>query len=304
MDDKKKVNQAFIRRRKKEYLSSIIISFLKINKCFDNLYRDFFKHEARFDDFLESGFSDRINKLCDMSIQDLKEKTDFLFRRAEVVDPYDSEICVNFDDLRNILAEVEQKQNNKIKKNELYRKLSRSLLNQSIDCNINKIYRKLMVLKENLYELEFYRFRYIHEHQILENALTLFRTLEHAVNENEENELHHIVELDKLSQKILYDTRNHTKMILELCNSLFKETAVVLFYKIQDSVHNEVLILNIVENLELVESLYGEGSGEKIFLKMFEGTDYSEGTGIERAHSFLRNNCGNISGIGDLALKG
>jgi len=299
VNGEKRVDQAFIRRRKKEYQSVIVISFLKVYKCFKSLYRDFYKYEEDYSDFTDSGFSERINKLCEMSILDLKERTDFLFRNSVDIDKCNSETLEKYIDLKKMLTSGKNDQIKKKKMKDLFLELRRTLLNQSIDSNINKIYRKLMVLKENLYELEFYRIRSIQEHQLIDKTGSLLKLFNQVLNEKEEDEMQHIIKLDRLSRKIISDTISHTKMVLDICTSLFKETSVVLLYIIQDSGRNEVLILNLLENIELIETIYGKGASERIFSRMFTGIDSTGNSGTEKALNFLKNNCDNISGLPD-----
>ena len=299
MSGEKWINRPYTRRRKKESLAQLVVRFLIAYNEFNRVYRVFNKYEGLGNDFTESGLSHRMDKLCDIIFIDLKKKSDFLYRNLGDENNRYSEIPIKYDDLKKMLTISEDDKIEKNKTKFLFIELNRALLNQSIDCNINRIFRKLIVLKENLYELEFYKVQYAQEHLYINKTVSLLKEFDYVFDENETEELNQIYELDRLSQKILGDTKIHARLVLKSCNSLFKETSEILLYIIQDSGSNEVLALNLLRERDLVENIYGDGALERIFSRIYMQMNIYGNTGLEKAINYLRNNCDNISELSD-----
>lgn len=295
MNQENRANQAFVRRRKKEFLSQIFIEFLKGDYLFSSLLRDSFIKGSLIEDFTESGLSERINTLYEKIFIELVRKMDFLYRRKiDEDDGYSETIALK-------MTENELLNNSKIK--DKLSEINKTFLNQSLDSNIHRLSRKLLVLKENLYELDSFEYRYKQEHQYSDETISLLKGYGHVFDRVEEDELNEIKKMERLNRKILSDTKSHTKMLLNLCKSLFEETAIILLHIIQDSGDNEVLVLNLFRENELVEHIYGEGASERIFTKMFKESDYPGNTGLEQAINFLTNNCNNFSVNPDSSLN-
>ena len=60
---------------------------------------------------------------------------------------------------------------------------------------------------------------------------------------------------------------------------------------------NEILVLNLLQNADLLEQVYGDGSAEAIFTDLCRGRRLAGKTGTEKAVTYVRARCGNITGL-------
>ncbi len=100
------------------------------------------------------------------------------------------------------------------------------------------------------------------------------------------------------SEKQLYsETESLASRMVERCDELFGNAADALrrFLTIGDD--NEILVLNLLQNVDLLEQVYGAGSAEGIFSDLLKGKRLSGKTGKERAAAYVRAKCGNVTGL-------
>jgi len=289
-------SQSYISRRKKECLSLLVVRFFKAYDAFNGLYRDFLENGYDSNNLVKADFFKRIKYLEESLFFDIEKKSRFLFRGEIDKNNKYTEIQVKYDDLNRYLAS----ENSSTKENEVkntFSELRKSLLNKSIDSNIGRIFHILMILKVNFYELEYYEAEYVQEHKYVLKIESLFRKLGRALNDSERDELNHIKEIDKIGRKITTDTKNHIKIALGRCKSLFHETSEILLHVIHESRKNEILILNLLRERELVDKIFGCNAHEHIFSKMYKSMPNLGNTGLEKATNYCKYNCGNITGL-------
>lgn len=137
---------------------------------------------------------------------------------------------------------------------------------RSLDSLIGTGYHLALILQESLYQVE----RYTPE---LEK------------------------EKDELSARVAAESAALAVTVEERCRAVFKGIAEVVHRFLARAHDNEILVLNLVQNVDLLERVYGEGSAEKIFSALCSGHDLVGATAFERALSFLRERCGNTTGI-------
>ena len=290
------LNQSYIGRRKKEYLSLLVVRFFKAYDVFNDIYRDFLEYEYDNNGVAKSALFERIKNLEESLFFDIEKKSQFLFRSEIGKNNKYTEIQAKYDDLNRYLAA----KNSSITENEVkntFSELRKSLLNKSIDSNIRRIFHILTILKVNFYELEYYEVEYVQEHKYVLKIESLFRKLGRALNDSERDELNHIKEIDKLGRKISTDTKNHIKIALGRCKSLFHETSEILLHVIHESRKNEILDLNLLRERELVDKIFGSNAHENIFSKMYKTVPNWGNTGVEKAINYCKYNCGNITGL-------
>ncbi len=78
---------------------------------------------------------------------------------------------------------------------------------------------------------------------------------------------------------------------------VFRGTAEVVHRYVTKAHDNEILVLNLVQNVDLLEQVYGKGSAEEIFAAVCRGHDLPGATAYERALAFVRARCGNTTAL-------
>lgn len=289
-------SQSGVGRRKEEYLSLLVIMFLKAYNDFNGIYIDYLEYEydKNIDD--KSIFFKRIKNLEESLFLDIEKKSHFIF--GDDIDKNNTftEIQTKYDDLQRYLT----LKDNSIQKNEvknIFYELRKSLLNKSMDINIKRIFHLLMIIKENFYELEYPEIKYIQEHDFAGKIESLFNKLEYKLNDSERDEFNHIKEIGSISRKIITDVKSHARMAADRCMTLFYETSEILLHVIHESRNNEFLILNMLREKELVNKVYGCNAYEHIFSKMYESMPNMGNTGLEKAVNYCKYSCGNITGL-------
>jgi hypothetical protein len=136
---------------------------------------------------------------------------------------------------------------------------------RSIDSYVGTGYHVLLILRESLYQVEHYA--------------------PEIANRGE-------------SEKQLYsDTEGLAERMVERCDELFSDAAKALRHFMSGADSNEILVLNLLQNVELLEQVYGPGSADEIFCDLCKGKRLAGKTGMERAASFVRAKCGNVTGL-------
>ena len=290
-------NRSYIARRKKEFLSLLIVRFLHAYDIFNDVYEDYRKHglgNTGYRAQTDGSIFNRINHLEKSLFYDIESKSRFLFRRSRSTNLKDTEIQSKYDDLIAYLS-FERSSVNDGEIGNTFSQLRKSLLNKSLDTNIGKILHILTLLRVNLHELEHYDAEYAREHEYVVKIESLFNKSGRVLEKQERHELDHIRDIDKISHKIVSDTKNHIKIAMQRCRSLFHETSQLLLHIIQEARNNEVLVLNLIRERELIDRIYGFKAHERIFFGMYAAMPNLGNTGLEKAISFCRYNCNNTS---------
>ena len=154
-----------------------------------------------------------------------------------------------------------------------------------------------MILRESLYQLEFYVPQFTQEHHLLDGIESLAAEVGYEFSREECHEIQHLKQLDRLSQTITSDIKERADRAIEQCNLLFRETAEVLKHHMEESANNEVLVLNLLQNRELAERTYGNGALEEICSEMLKTIDVAGSSGIDKAVNFVRQRSGNVTAL-------
>jgi tRNA U34 5-carboxymethylaminomethyl modifying GTPase MnmE/TrmE len=125
----------------------------------------------------------------------------------------------------------------------------------------------------------------------------LTQRIGYDLDTEEEHELMHIRQVAELCQGIAADTQELASIALERCYSLFLETAEVMRHSIEEAKDNEVLVLNLLQERDLVDLVYGPGAADDILDHMFRGVGGPESTGRRKAEKHARERCGNVEGL-------
>ena len=136
---------------------------------------------------------------------------------------------------------------------------------RSIDSSIGTGFHLLLILRESLYQIDRYA-----------------------------------PELDadsETSTQLSAETEGLAGRMVSRCSELFESAAGALRRFITSVVDNEILVLNLLQNIDLLEQVYGAGSAEAIFSELCKGKRLAGRTGIEKAFSFTRGKCGNVTGL-------
>ncbi|HTP59163.1 MAG TPA: hypothetical protein VMM82_09615 [Spirochaetia bacterium] len=136
---------------------------------------------------------------------------------------------------------------------------------RSIDSYVGTGYHVLLILRESLYQVEHYA------PEIADRAD---------------------------SEKQLYtDTEVLAGRMVERCDELFTDAAKALRHFMTAAEDNEILVLNLLQNIELLEHVYGANAAEEIFCDLCKGKRVAGRTGMERALSLVKAKCGNVTGL-------
>ncbi len=136
---------------------------------------------------------------------------------------------------------------------------------RSIDSYVGTGYHVLLILRESLYQVEHYA---------------------PEIEGRGESERQLYVETQDLSSRMV-----------ERCGELFEDAAQALRRFITSADDNEILVLNLLENLTLLEQVYGAGSADDIFSDLCKGKRLAGKTGTEKAEAYAKAKCGNITGL-------
>jgi len=292
-----RVQAQYVARRKKEDLSFMVIRFMKVHVLFSEIYTEFQAIQNEGGDFGHSGLFDKIRKLEEGLVFDIKEKAHFLFR-SEIPEAGEANgVGGRFADLEKILSTGKHQKANRTNARKIFSALRKSLVSKSIDSYIGTGFHLFMILRESVYQLEYYVPDYLSELGYLTRIEGLTQEIGYEFDEEEEHELDHIRQVVKLCQSITTDTKELATTALERCMTLFRETAEILRHSIEESGSNEVLVLNLLKERQLVERIYGPGSWETLLGHMFRSSGQAGESGVEKAVRFVRKTCGNTEAL-------
>jgi hypothetical protein len=290
-----RVQEKYVTRRKKEDLALLVVRFMKAHALFSEIYGQFKDLQREKGDFQHSGLFDKIRDLEEKLVFDIKEKAHFLFRSERTGGGEPEPIGSRIADLERVLLECQD--TDRTEAQELLSELRKSLVSKSIDSYVGTGFHLFMILRESVYQLEYYVPQYLSELQYLDRIEALTSRIGYRFDEEEERELKHIKQVVKLCQSIAADTRNLAATALERCMVLFRETAQILRHSIEGAASNEVLVLNLLTERRLVEQVYGPGAWESILESMFRSSGEDGGSALSRAEAFVRRTCGNVEAL-------
>jgi hypothetical protein len=276
-------HQQFESRRRKEQQAFLVVKFLRAWVLFRSIAQES-RGSLREGSLAGSGLFDKVRDLADSVVYDLKEKAHSLFRNgAHLENEHAAELAATARPPRVTRQRLASMKNN--------------IETLSIDSYIGTIYHLLQILQESLYQIERYTPELEKEKKGIGRMLELSRAAGAAFSSEERAELERLKALDEISDRIAADSEELAMRVMERCEALFAGTAEVIRHFVVSACDNEILVLNLLENRGLMESVYGEGSSERIFSELCKGKAFSGATGLERALNYARSKCGNVSAL-------
>jgi hypothetical protein len=272
--------EQFDARRRKEQLAFLVVKFLRAYASFQSINADF----RRLTDagcLAGCGLFERVRDLEESLVFDLKEKAHYLFRKTGSAAP-GSVIPATGDpkDTRKLIAGMKN-----------------NIETRSIDSYIGTGWHLLQILQESLYQIERYTPELEKEKGEISRILDLARSSGYKFSLEERAELERLKALDEISVKLAAESEELALRIMERCEALFAGTADVIRNFVASQNDNEILVLNLLEQRDLIEKVYGEGSSEAIFWDLCKGRGFAGRSGLERAVNFARAKCGNATAI-------
>ncbi len=268
----------FESRRRKEHLAFLAVKFLKAYESFHAI-REEFQKAMRDDCLAESGLYTSVWELVQSLAFDMKEKAHHLFRAGPRTGKRAEPGAADKGSRRMI------------------NELKASIEERAIDSYIATGYHLLLILGESLYQLERYAPEFKKEQGQIARIERLAKRAGYTFNPEEMSELERLHALSDISMKVNAETEELIFRFMVRCESLFKGTAEVMRSFIEGAGENEILIQNLLQNVALLEKVYGEGSAERIFWALCRHKRVEGQTGLEKAANFARAKCGNVTGL-------
>ena len=270
--------EQFEPRRRKEYLAFLVVKFLRAYVAFRAIQEGFEK-AVKENRLAESGLYKLVWELQDTLGFDMKEKAHYLFRSGLRGEEPGGDGAAEKSTRRMI------------------QKLKSSIETRSIDSYIGTGYHLLLILGESLYQLEHYAPEFRTEQGQIAEIEKLAEDAGYTFSPEEAAEMEQLRALSDISMKVSAETEELIFRFMVRCESLFKGTAEAIRRFIEGATENEILIMNLVQNVDLLEKVYGQGSAEKIFWVLCRHKRVEGQTGLERALCFSRMKCGNVTGL-------
>jgi len=265
----------FEARRRKEQVAFFVVKFLRMYVSFREIAEEFHVRSAS-GNLAGSGLFDRVGGLAQSIAFDLKELAHVLFRSRNGHDAAEPPA----HGAREILAGM-----------------NTVLERRSLDSYIGTGYHLLLILHESLYQIERYSPELDKEKAEIARIMELARAEAPGLPPDQRAELERLRSLDEISAKLARDSAELARVVLTRCEELLKATALVIRRFGVSAKDNEILVLNLLENRDLVEKVYGDGEAEAIFAELCTGPGFKGRTGLDRALAFVRGRCGNVSGL-------
>jgi hypothetical protein len=268
----------FESRRRKEQLAVLVVKFLKAFTMFRGIH-DQFHAAARNGCLTGCGLFQKVLELQESLAFDMKEKAHYLFRAGGK----------NGGIVRDSSGEKSAKS--------IIGELKSAIETRSIDSYIGTGFHLLLILGESLYQLDHYTPEFKKEQAQIARIERLAKRAGYTFTAEELNELERLRALSEISMKVSAETEELAFRFMQRCDSLFIGTAEVIRHFIEGAGDNEVLIQNLLQNIGLLEQVYGQDSAERIFWALCRHKKCEGRTGLEKAMSFARQKCGNVTGL-------
>jgi hypothetical protein len=269
----------FEARRRKEQVAFFVVKFLRMYVLFKEIAAEFHSHFTSTTsvgcELAQSGLFEKVAGLSQSIGFELKELAHSLFRAQNGHDAPTGPRGTRerLTDMKTVLER------------------------RSLDSYIGTGYHLLLILQESLYQIERYSPQLDEEKREIGRIMELSRAGGSGFGADQRAELERLQALDAISAKLAIDSAEFARVVLGRCEELLEGTAKVIRRFGVSANDNEILILNLLQNRDLVEQVYGSGAAEAIFSELCAGSGSAGHTGMERALAFVRAHCGNISGL-------
>ena len=271
---------SFETRRHKEGVAFLVVKSLRVAVTFRGIAHDFRKL-LEAGELADGGLCDRLRELTESVAFDQKEKAHLLFRNEKRLG---NGVTTDAQDMERALAAMKV-----------------SIERRTIDSYVGTGYHLLLILQESLYQVERYTPELQREKEEILRLLAIADASSYPFTGEERAELARLQTVEAISSAFAHDSVDLAKRIMGRCEKVMKRTAEVIRRFIVSANDNEILILNLLENRELVEDVYGEGAAEELLRDLCAGPDFSGVTGVERALSYVRAHCGNVTGVASIS---
>jgi hypothetical protein len=265
----------FEARRRKEQVAFLVVKFLRMYVSLKEIAREFHVRSAS-GTLAGSGLFEKVGALARSIAFDLKELAHALFRGRNERDNGEGRARGT----RELLAGMKT-----------------ILERRSLDSYIGTGYHLLMILEESLYQIERYSPELDKEKSQIARIMELARVEARGFPPDQRGELERLRALDEISAKLAVDSAELARVVMGRCEELLEGTASVIRRFGTSANDNEILVLNLLQNRDLVEKVYGDGAAEAILAELCTGHGFKGRTGIDRALAFVRARCGNVSGL-------
>jgi hypothetical protein len=269
----------FETRRRKEQVAFLVVKFLRMYVSFKGIAEEFHSRSASpataGNGLARSGLFEKVAVLAQSIGFELKELAHSLFRAQNGHDN-----PARPRGTGEILSGMKQ-----------------VLERRSLDSYIGTGYHLLLILQESLYQIEHYSPELDEEKSEIGRIMELARAGGPGLGADQRSEAERLQTLEAISAKLAVDSAELARVVLGRCEELLEGTAKVIRRFGVSANDNEILVLNLLQNIGLVEKVYGAGSAEMIFSELCAGSDFKGRTGLERARAFVRARCGNVSGL-------
>ena len=265
----------FEARRRKEQVAFLVVKFLRMYVSLKDIAREFHVR-SESGTLAGSGLFEKVGGLARSIAFDLKELAHALFRGRNGRDNGEGRARGT----RELLAGMKT-----------------ILERRSLDSYIGTGYHLLMILEESLYQIERYSPELDKEKSEIARIMELARAQARGFPPDQRAELERLRALDEISAKLAVDSAELARVVMGRCEELLEGTASVIRRFGTSANDNEILVLNLLQNRDLVEKVYGEGAAEAILAELCTGHGFKGRTGIDRALAFVRARCGNVSGL-------
>jgi hypothetical protein len=295
MTGRELTREQFDARRRKEHLAFLVVKFLRASVSFMAINADF--HDPKTNACLAGcGLFERVHELAESLVFDLKEKAHTLFR-ADARAATDARAAVRAAAKGAASAGKTRSRD----PHQLLAGMKNGIETRAVDSYIGTGYHLLLILQEALYQIDRYTPELEREKNEISGVLELARAAGTALRPEDQAELDRLHALDEISVRLAAESRALATRMMERCEALFAGTAVVIRHLMVSASENEILILNLLQNQELLEKVYGTGAAEIIFSELCRGRGFSGKTGVERALNYARAKCGNVTALAGFA---
>jgi hypothetical protein len=259
-------------RRHKEHVAFLVVKFLRMYAAFREIAAEF---NARADGgtLAGSGLFEKVRDLARGNAFDVKELAHRLFRNEGLPPSTRPAAHATRKVITGMRGGIERR---------------------SIDSYIGTSFHLLLILQESLYQIEHYTPELQKEAGEIGRAFDLTRATGARIRADAKEDLDRLRVLDETGATLGLESTELARIVMRRCTALLDATARVIRGFIASDSNNEILVLNLLQNRELIDVVYGPGAAEMTFSVLCGGPG---GDGLACALAFVRSRCGNVSAL-------
>jgi hypothetical protein len=265
-------------RRRKEKVAFLVVKFLRLHVSFKDILSEF-TTVSTTGAAAGSGLFEKVHTLAEGLAFDLKEMAHSLFRVEARAINGALPRTGSHDTLKHLAS------------------VRTSIEKRSIDSYVGTGYHLLLILQESLYQMEHYSPELDRGKREIALIKESTKARGGSFSVEEQAELDRLGVVDEITEKLATDSAELARGVMMRCESLLEGTAQVIRRFVLSANDNEILLLNLLRSIDLLEKVYGPGASERIFSELCAGKRFTGATGVKRAESYVRDHCGNVSGL-------